>query len=158
MDIKWCSRGKHNVGVDLFSTNKISKDGLFTWCKACMAAYEKERYHSGDRERKERNKAKTTERARDYLWSVLSGSVCPCGQTDPLTFEFDHRDPTEKEYNIAEMMNLSVSKIKKEVQKCDVLCASCHRRKTAIQFGFWKAFRDVNGVECDGPHETFGTF
>jgi hypothetical protein len=107
-----------------------------------MAAYERERYQNGDRKRKEDNRQKIVEKARDYIWSVLESSACvDCSNSDPLVLEFDHRDNSGKLYNIAEMHRLSVSKIKEEIAKCEVRCANCHKKRTAVQFGFWRTLR-----------------
>lgn len=44
-------------------------------------------------------------------------------------FEFHHLDPKQKEYAIAESKNLkiSINNIYKEIDKCVLLCANCHR-------------------------------
>lgn len=139
---KWCSRGKHNVDQTLFNKRAKAKDGLSAWCKPCMADYERVRYQNGDRERKTRNRKNTQQRARDYIWSVLTSSKCvDCENDDPLVLEFDHKDDSGKEYDIAEMHCLSVTRIKKEIEKCDVRCANCHKKRTSLQFGFWRSLR-----------------
>ena len=107
-----------------------------------MAQYERERWHNGDKERKKRNRLATNQRARDYVWGVLTGSSCvDCGEDDPLVLEFDHRGDSPKLYNIAEMMDSSVSLIMAEIAKCDVRCANCHKKKTAKDFGFWRSLQ-----------------
>jgi hypothetical protein len=141
METKFCSRGKHDVDVVLFSKSSKTKDGLFAWCKPCMAEYERERYQNGDRERKERNRSALKERGQSYIWSVLNSSSClDCGNDDPLVLEFDHR--SDKEFHISEMPGRhSIARIKAEVAKCDVRCANCHKKKTAREFGFWRSLK-----------------
>jgi len=56
-----------------------------------------------------------------------------CGNKDPTVLEFDHRDPKTKSFNISNMMNMTWGTIKKEIDKCDVVCANCHRQRTAKQ-------------------------
>ena len=43
--------------------------------------------------------------------------------------DFHHRDPAEKEYNIAAMLlgSSAKGKLEKELKKCVVLCSNCHR-------------------------------
>tara|TARA_R110002051_G_scaffold207771_1_gene273584 strand:+ start:169 stop:471 length:303 start_codon:yes stop_codon:yes gene_type:complete len=56
-----------------------------------------------------------------------------CGEEDPIVLEFDHRDRTTKNFAIANgcSQKLALGIIEEEMAKCDVLCANCHRRKTA---------------------------
>lgn len=60
------------------------------------------------------------------------GSKCEnCGLIDiPAVYDFHHSDPKEKDFNIAMMRGwCSISgKVKKELDKCKLLCANCHRR------------------------------
>jgi len=44
--------------------------------------------------------------------------------------EFDHIDPTQKEFGISQNGNIrSWDKIKQELNKCRLLCANCHRER-----------------------------
>ena len=48
--------------------------------------------------------------------------------------DFNHRDPSMKEGNLASLyINAGKEKLMEEVAKCDVLCANCHRIYTAKQ-------------------------
>jgi hypothetical protein len=53
-----------------------------------------------------------------------------CGESHPACLDFHHKDPNEKEINIGNVLSLGWSKdrILKEITKCDVLCANCHRK------------------------------
>ncbi len=57
-----------------------------------------------------------------------------------VCFEFDHIDPVNKLENIAWLMTKSKSLdvIEKEIAKCELRCASCHRLKTRKQFNYPK--------------------
>ena len=46
--------------------------------------------------------------------------------------DFDHKNGKIKVGNIASMTtrNLSLSRIKNEIEKCDIVCANCHRIRT----------------------------
>lgn len=62
-----------------------------------------------------------------------------CGESDPVVLELDHLDPTEKTSNVSDLMNRSrMELLMEELAKCQVMCANCHRKKTAKQFGWWK--------------------
>jgi hypothetical protein len=63
-----------------------------------------------------------------------------CGEQDIRCLEFDHRDRSTKSANIAGLLRLVVpwDVIWQEIQKCDVRCANCHRRRTAAQVNSWR--------------------
>lgn len=61
-----------------------------------------------------------------------------CGEKDILVLEFDHRANKYKEIGKMVTGRYSLLRIMKEVEKCDVRCANCHRRKTALQQGWHK--------------------
>jgi len=42
------------------------------------------------------------------------------------SMDFHHRDPNEKDFGIGSYKVLSWDKIKKELDKCDLLCRNCH--------------------------------
>lgn len=72
-------------------------------------------------------------RTRQQLLEFLSLHPCvDCGEKDPIVLEFDHRIPDKKFKQISRMLSghYSWSTILKEIEKCDIRCANCHRRKT----------------------------
>lgn len=61
-----------------------------------------------------------------------------CGERDPIVLDFDHREQSEKLFQIADGMRYAPAKIMAEIAKCDVLCANCHRRRTAKQMMYYQ--------------------
>ena len=53
-----------------------------------------------------------------------------CGESHPATLDFHHKNRKEKEKGICFfMMNgYAIKTIKKEIEKCEILCANCHRK------------------------------
>ena len=50
-------------------------------------------------------------------------------------FDFDHRDPSEKLFSISQMYKgVSYASLIAEMNKCDLVCANCHRHRTQKQF------------------------
>lgn len=77
---------------------------------------------------------------RKLLFEFLSQRSCvDCGETDPIVLEFDHQDAKSKFKTIAQMLSghYSWQSVEKEIRKCDVRCANCHRRKTHVQLQYW---------------------
>ena len=51
-----------------------------------------------------------------------------CGFNHIAALDFHHEDPSEKEYNVNRLIsNGQFTKAYKEIEKCIVLCANCHR-------------------------------
>ena len=71
------------------------------------------------------------ERAKKWLWfeNIKKQYHCLiCKTKDFRVLDFHHRDPATKINRIADMIDrCSKAKILAEIQKCDCLCANCHR-------------------------------
>ncbi len=65
------------------------------------------------------------------LAEIKTASGCvDCGEKNHIVLDFDHiRD---KKYNVSRMIHdgFSWKAIMKEIQKCEVVCANCHRIRT----------------------------
>jgi hypothetical protein len=58
-----------------------------------------------------------------------------CGETNPLVLEFDHIG--HKSFSIAVgIRGHNWKSVLDEIDRCDVVCANCHRRRTALRAGF----------------------
>lgn len=76
-----------------------------------------------------REKQKELKRKRK-LESILylGGKCASCKQEfHPAVFEFHHRDPTTKDKDPSKLLSYSWKTITEELDKCDLLCANCHR-------------------------------
>lgn len=71
-------------------------------------------------------------RNRDYINNYLLNHPCiDCGNPDLRVLDFDHVRG-EKEGNIADAPQKAwaMERLQKEIEKCDVRCANCHRIAT----------------------------
>ena len=71
------------------------------------------------------------------LLEFKGGMKCiKCGYDKPIpdVYEFHHRDPAEKDPNGGKMNvnNHRIETMMIELEKCDVLCANCHRETHAL--------------------------
>lgn len=61
----------------------------------------------------------------------LKGGCCEiCGYNKNVAaFDFHHKDPTQKDYQLdmRKLSNTRMIKLMEEVEKCELLCANCHR-------------------------------
>ncbi len=60
--------------------------------------------------------------------AYLGGKCVRCGTADLL--EFDHIDPETKEASIAKASSWSEYRFYLELDKCQLLCKDCHKKKT----------------------------
>ena len=58
-----------------------------------------------------------------------------CGESDPIVLDLDHLDQDTKFKSVANMImgGYGLARIMQEAEKCEVVCANCHRRRTATQ-------------------------
>lgn len=143
--MKTCTRCKVDKNLTEFHKGSKNLDGLARWCKKCSAEYDRLRYVTGDKARKDRNKKLRQSKSQELIWNILCQSACKdCGITDPLVLEFDHMDDSSKSYNISEMYSsFKTETILKEIAKCEIRCANCHRKRTIIQLGMWRGNRNI---------------
>jgi hypothetical protein len=78
-----------------------------------------------------RRKRTRNEQRMAQLIEFLRANPCAdCGERDPLVLEFDHLG--NKEFNISKgFSGRNWQSILDEMAKCEVVCANCHRRRTA---------------------------
>jgi hypothetical protein len=70
---------------------------------------------------------------KERLVADRGGKCENCGYAlSPAVLEFHHRDPTTKEFQIGNI-NASWARLLAEAEKCDLLCANCHRRRHAAE-------------------------
>jgi hypothetical protein len=143
--MKTCTVCKTEKELAEFASKGKLKSGLpriQSCCRECQSIYTKAHYRT--------NVAKYTTKARSakekykdeiYTWLFNYFILHPCidcGESNPIVLEFDHvRD--KKHNNISSMIRRgnSIDNIKAEINKCDVRCANCHRKQTAIRSN-WK--------------------
>ncbi|MEM7335551.1 MAG: hypothetical protein AAF490_25970 [Chloroflexota bacterium] len=108
-------------------------------CRACMSKFNKASYAKADKQKIYENRTKRREVARRYVWDYFEQNPCvDCGESDPRLLEFDHVRG-EKKASISELASgrYSIQTIQDEIDKCEVRCASCHRKKTYIDRGWF---------------------
>lgn len=115
-----------------------------SWCKSCLNGHNTEKYRSNPTIRTRTKEARKAIRfrTREFFIGLLQQSSCmDCGETDIIVLDFDHRDQKTKKFNLAEAVSggISMARIKAEIEKCDIVCANCHRRRTAKQFGHYRS-------------------
>lgn len=117
MNLLTCTRCKHTQHEDNFY-KASGKQYLPHWnirdsmCKPCRSAYATER------------RVKIKQMAVEYLGG--SCQRCNLTTTKYCVYDFHHRDPSQKDFSLSKV-NKSFERLKPELDKCDLLCANCHR-------------------------------
>jgi hypothetical protein len=63
---------------------------------------------------------------------LFEGAKCmDCGNDDPRVLDFHHRDPKDKKLNVSQSWSYRWETVQAERDKCDILCANCHRIRHA---------------------------
>jgi hypothetical protein len=121
-----------NTDIDLnnFVSNKRSPLGKANICKACKRAETKKEYHNDPQKRIAQNKCfRQTKKVKGIL--DKGGKCSKCGieynGENACIFDFHHTDPSQKDFSPSSFRHKSWEQFKTEIDKCDLLCANCHR-------------------------------
>lgn len=110
-------------------------------CRICRALAEKTKYWDDPEKHKAKlaRSHKHTRLINKYnIWKYLQTHPCvDCGENDPLVLEFDHVRDKSKEISYL-VEKCTWTKVEEEIEKCEVRCVNCHRRKTTKQLGWSK--------------------
>ena len=114
METKICSKCGIEKPITQFYKHGYNSKGEQTYrsdCKECQRKYDLMRKNE-----------------RENYINAQKIACMKCGETDKSKLHFHHKDPSQKEFTIGKMRNYSLEKIQKEINKCVVLCASCHKK------------------------------
>ena len=117
-----------------------------SWCKSCIRQAQRNCYKLNPKRRKDcyNRRKRIYKENRIFILSYLLNNPCSiCGEKDIRCLEFDHIDRKEKRLAIARMVSFSLNSLKKEMNKCRILCANCHKKITAEQFNWYKDYAEV---------------
>lgn len=136
-----CYKCKKDKPLKDFHKDANDKDGHARLCRICTSAYAREYYaknlerqQAGSRKRYLENKDVIKGRARGrrdrrkrHLRRYKAMCGCAhCGYKDsPVALDFHHTG--DKSGEVSRMLSHTRSELFKEVRKCIVLCANCHR-------------------------------
>src|SRR3954452_5716530 len=131
--LRRCGRCGHHLPIECFNRHG---DGLQWWCRSCFAAYFRER---GDTHRRQSYAAKLA-RARALRARVLDHvrrhPGVDCGEADPVVLEFDHLGEKVASISVLLSQTATCKAVEAEIDRCEVVCANCHRRRTATRAGW----------------------
>lgn len=139
--MKICSKCTTKKSLDDFNWKNKAKNQKMAWCKACIKVYDKARQSTPEyRAEKKVRREDSIRLNKAYVFSYLTNNSCvDCGNKDFRVLEFDHTPGTDKCGNISDMISrASLNTLKKEIAKCEIRCANCHRIITMVRAGNWR--------------------
>lgn len=96
---------------EFFYFSSLKKDSLGTYCRKCSNIEVKTRYQ------------KIKQQCIDYK----GGKCVICNYNKYIeVMQFHHLDPTKKESSLSQNHLRTFEKVKKELDKCILVCANCH--------------------------------
>jgi hypothetical protein len=150
-----CEQSFSSSGRKIYCSTKCSnkfrndrRESLTQEEKNIMNQTRKNKYHESEKIRDSKRTYRATKgqalrqqrievNNKLYLEHLRKGCVS-CGELDILVLEFDHI-ANNKTLGVSQLRKCySLERLKAEIDKCVVLCANCHKRRTAKQFGSWR--------------------
>ncbi|MCW6007191.1 hypothetical protein K1W54_21885 [Micromonospora sp. CPCC 205371] len=116
--LKRCSRCGETKPLDEFAANQATKA----------------RHNPSRAERRREHLQENNRRLIEYL---RSHPCVDCGETDIVVLDFDHQ--RDKTMDINKMRSYAWTRVLAEIEKCEVVCANDHRRRTAAAQGWARA-------------------
>lgn len=141
-NLKICVLCKASKSLEDFNKKQSSEDGKQNICRDCNKKKSKDYYSKNKEKHKKviyKRRRKHVIALQQYTYDFLKMHGCAiCGENDPCCLDFDHLK--NKNMLISKLISsgYSFSNLKKEIDKCQILCANCHRRKTAKDFNWYK--------------------
>lgn len=132
--MKRCARCGLVKSISEFHRNRARRDGLQTYCKACRAVIDHERY---ERRRGKPIAWRVFDRTlRKWLRELKTGRPCTdCGRVfPPEVMQWDHLPGTQKLADVS--LIRSRDAILGEIAKCELVCANCHAIRTFRRAGW----------------------
>jgi DNA-binding CsgD family transcriptional regulator len=88
-------------------------------------------FHCSSDEKKRKTVDRTRIRARErkrFFVAKMGGKCNRCGYNKCLAaLDFHHKNPEEKDKDIMMVFRMKYETIEREVAKCELVCANCHR-------------------------------
>jgi hypothetical protein len=137
-----CYRCRDLKPIEDFAWRRRAKGQHDSFCRPCRSAYGREHYQANRQryiDQAGKVKRRLTRERTLYLLEFFKTHPCvDCGERDPVVLEFDHL--RDKSFAIGPSLSRrGWQDILDEMKKCEVVCANCHRRRTAKRRGSLRA-------------------
>lgn len=134
--MKRCVTCKTEKPLDEFNKLAKSLDGKQPRCRDCH-----KRMYLANREshiaRVNARSKKVRKKLLDYVWELKRKPCSDCGMSyHPVAMDFDHvRGVKSRDIGKLIQREPSLERLHEEIDKCDLVCANCHRVRTFTRSG-----------------------
>lgn len=116
---KWCPMCKTDKRLSEFNKNKNRNLGVDTYCRKCVSEKHK-KFVPIYRDKRE-----------SFKMSIVKmfGNRCSICDTENLPiccYQFHHKNPSQKNFDICRYFSISNKKLQNELSKCVMVCSNCH--------------------------------
>jgi len=132
--MRTCNRCGEQKPLESFAWHRKALGQRQHHCRNCQKEIGRAHYLA-NRERyieleAKRKKVRNEKRMRLLIEYLRRHPCADCREADPLVLEFDHL--FDKSFNVSNgFSGRRWEDVQAEMAKCDVVCANCHRRRTA---------------------------
>jgi hypothetical protein len=130
--VKICTKCNIEKNVSLFNKKHGKPQSV---CKECHSIYRKKHYENNKQKYIKKAANNKNKYRNDYYEWLSTKSCVDCGNSDIRVLEQDHL--RDKSFSIAKMVgSVPLVTLMKEIEKCEVVCANCHRIRTSSRGGW----------------------
>lgn len=127
---KVCSKCKASKPIEEFNFRDRLAGVRQRYCRDCGKRFTQDHYKRNKHQYIARSMRSNMKR-REFVQRLKSRPCADCGIQYPYyVMDFDHREGEEKVFEMNRISYVSMRAIKQEIEKCDVVCANCHRERT----------------------------
>ena len=137
-----CKYCEESLPLEVMTKDHTRPKGYKDYCKPCYNARAKEHRkrnpesYNAAQKRFESKKDKTKKPIglsykdkRAALDGIKTSRGCFfCGESTAVCLDFHHRNAIEKSFTISKHFHRDFELLVKEIEKCEVVCANCHRK------------------------------
>lgn len=126
-----CEVCKLDLPADLFNWKNKTNGTKQSHCRECQKRYKKAHYNRNTSRYREKSAARKKEIV-DFVNARKNQPCTDCKREYPYyVMQFDHiNDDKTFEISFAVRNSMGIETIKKEITKCEVVCANCHAART----------------------------
>ena len=150
-ELRTCGGCGLSKPLDQFSWRRRKRMQRDNMCRGCRSEYGKAHYEA-NKPRYIQNAARVKKATKlERIWYLLEyfedHPCADCGESDPVVLDFDHLTRQEVQ-RLQGIRGEGLGLVLEEIKKCEVVCANCHRVRTAAGWGSLR-YRISRGLDLE---------